>query len=133
MRKHILYFLLCSRCGLELSKTNLVELLDIDSLQNSNSSRIVYKNLYGPMVRMDMINCTWYWYFAKLWEFTENCLQKYLWSNGEDGHDQLYQLSSEEGDSIYEDVFQQRKGFVSFMFKQSRENKQWFQVCKLGM
>jgi len=50
--------LLCPRCGLELSKTNLVELLDIDTVQNyENLLRIAYKNLYGPMVRPDMINC----------------------------------------------------------------------------
>lgn len=50
--------LLCPRCGLELSKTNLVELLDVDTVQNyENSLRIAYKNIYGSMVRPDMINC----------------------------------------------------------------------------
>ena len=43
-------------------------------------------------------------------------LQKYLRFNGEVGYDQLYQVSAEEGNIIYEDVFQQRKRYAAFMF-----------------
>ena len=46
------------RCGLELSKTNLVELLDVDTVQNyENSLWIAYTNIYGSMARSNMINC----------------------------------------------------------------------------
>lgn len=50
--------LLCPRCALELSKTNLVDLLDIDTVQNyENFLRDAFKNIYGSMVRSDMVNC----------------------------------------------------------------------------
>ena len=45
-----------------------------------------------------------------------DCLQKYLRFNGEVGYDQLYPVSTGEGNIMYEDVFQQRKRYAAFMF-----------------